>query len=58
MKDEILTQNLKDHFNDIFEIGEEGISKPESRIEGNYLNCNPQKQRDESLKNKLSLRIN
>lgn len=42
MKDKIVTQNSVDHFNNMFEIGEESISKPESRIEENDLRCNPQ----------------
>ena len=31
MKDKIVTQNSADNFNNIFEIGEEGFSKLESR---------------------------
>ena len=53
MKDKIVIQNSVVHFNNMFETGEESISKPESRIEENDLRCNPQKT-DESLKNKLS----
>lgn len=37
MKDIIVAQNSMDHFNSIFETGEEIISKLPSRTEGNYL---------------------
>lgn len=45
MRDKIAAQNSVDYFNNIFETGEEGISKSENRIEGNYPESNPQKTR-------------